>query len=132
MPHRIRVLLVEDHTLFRQGLAQLLRGEPDVDVVGEAANGEAALSQIPEAHPEIVLMDIRMPVMNGIETTRLIRARHPNVRVIALSVADDVADDAEMQQAGATAFLSKSASPEDLLAVIRRQAALAREQRLAA
>jgi DNA-binding NarL/FixJ family response regulator len=128
----IRVLLAEDHTLFRQGLAQLLRDESDLEVVGEAANGESALAQVAELRPEIVLMDIRMPVMNGIEATRLIRARHPQVRIIALSVTDNVADDAEMQQAGAAAFLSKVASPKDLLALIRRQGQLARGQRLAA
>ncbi len=128
----IRVLLVEDHTLFRQGLAQLIRHEPDLEIVGEAANGEAALALVPSAHPEVVLMDIRMPVMNGIEATRFIRTRYPGIRVIALSVADDVTDDAEMQQAGAVAFLSKSASPEDLLALIRRQGQLARGQKKAA
>jgi CheY-like chemotaxis protein len=125
----IRLLLVEDHALFRQALAWMLRQEPDLLVVGEASNGATALDQIPTLHPEIVLMDVRMPIMNGIEAARLIHARFPEVRVIGVSITEDRTAGKNMRQSGAVAFLSKGASPDALFKLIRRHARLGRAKR---
>src|ERR671911_202309 len=86
----IRVLITDDHGVVRQGLRMFLSLDPDVDVVGEAENGEEALNMARELHPDVVLMDLLMPVMNGIEATEAIRKELPDVEVVALtSVLED-------------------------------------------
>jgi DNA-binding NarL/FixJ family response regulator len=116
---RLRVLVVDDHALVRRGFATLLAGEPDLTVVGEAANGQMAIELTRQLSPDVVLMDVNMPVMNGIEATRAIHAEFPMVRVIGLSVFEDPDQTAAMRHAGAVGYLHKNATAEALLAAIR-------------
>jgi CheY-like chemotaxis protein len=116
---RTRVLVVDDHALVRRGFATFLAGEPDLEVVGEAADGKTAIELTRDVAPDVVLMDINMPAMNGIEATRVIHAEFPAARVIGLS-ALDVADQSDaIRAAGAVACVNKSDSAEALLAAIR-------------
>jgi PAS domain S-box-containing protein len=116
---RARLLLVDDHVVIRQGLVALLSGEPDLQVVGEASDGDEALELAGRLHPDIVLMDFSMPRMNGVEATRRMRGLLPHTRVVALSMFDD-ADRAEaMKRAGACAYLSKSGRSDALIRTLR-------------
>jgi signal transduction histidine kinase/CheY-like chemotaxis protein len=115
----IRILLVDDHVVVRQALAQLLDAEPDLEVIGEAANGEIGVDLTKQLQPDIVLMDINMPVLNGMEATQQIRAECPGVQVIGLSMFGATDQTATMQRAGAVAYVSKSAPAEELLTAIR-------------
>jgi DNA-binding NarL/FixJ family response regulator len=114
---RIRVVVVDDHALVREGLLRLLEGEPDIEVVGEAASGEAAIAMLDAGRPDIVLMDVRMPGMNGVEATRVIRSTCPAVRVVILTAYAEYA--AEAVEAGAWGYLLKTACGEQLLATLR-------------
>jgi PAS domain S-box-containing protein len=116
---KIRVLVVDDHTVVRQGMIRLLAAEPDIDVVGEAADGETAVALTRQLLPDVVTMDINMPGMNGVEATGLIHAECPRVRVIGLSVLEDARVGAAMREAGAVHFLTKHAPPDTLVAAIR-------------
>ncbi len=119
-PNRIRVLLVDDHAMVRQGLRTVLDAYPDLDVVGEAANGEEAVALAERLRPSLVVMDINMPKKNGIEATAEITARFPAIVVIGLSVqANREAQDA-MLNAGAAALLTKEAAVEQLYEAIRQ------------
>lgn len=116
---KIRVLLVDDHRAVRQALAFSLKNELDIEVVGEAGDGLAAIEQIRQLPPDVVLMDINMPGMNGIEATRRIRAEFPHVQVIGLSMYESQEAGAAMRDAGARGYVSKSESYDSLLAAIR-------------
>jgi CheY-like chemotaxis protein len=116
---QIRVLLVDDHRAVRQAFAFALRNELDIEVVGEAGSGLAALDQVRQLLPDLVLMDINMPGMNGIEATRRIRAEFPHVQVIGLSMYESQEQGAALRNAGARAYVSKSDSYDALLAAIR-------------
>jgi PAS domain S-box-containing protein len=118
----LRILLVDDHPIMREGLALLLEEEPDLQVVGEASGGRAAIRLATELRPDIILMDINMPDMNGIEATRAILAELPDTHVIGLSMYDEADRAAEMLAAGATAYLSKSGPANALLGAIRSTA----------
>jgi DNA-binding NarL/FixJ family response regulator len=118
----IRILLVDDQALFRESLALLLNTQPDLLVVGEAANGEAALDLVATARPHIVLMDLRMPILDGVAATRRLRAAHPDVQVIALTTFDDDADVLAALRAGAIGYLLKDVSGETLYAAVRAAA----------
>ncbi len=113
----MRVLIVDDHSVVRQALSAMLEREPDVEVIGEAENGGAAVQLTDALRPDIVLMDINMPGMDGIEATRLISRDHPSVRVIGLSMHTDQAR--PMFEAGAQGYVSKGDPPETLLATMR-------------
>jgi signal transduction histidine kinase/CheY-like chemotaxis protein len=115
----IRVMLVDDHAMVRQGLRSLLEGYCDIEVVGEAANGEEALAAIVTLQPAIVLMDISMPKMNGIQATAAIRDRYPEIVVIGLSVQNGGEMHQAMLQAGAAVLLSKEAAVEQLYQTIQ-------------
>ncbi len=115
----IRIVIVDDQTLIREGLAALLGMIPDLEVVGQAEDGHAALRLVADTHPDVVLMDVRMPGMNGVATTREIRARHPAVRVIVLTTFDNDEYVFEALQAGAKGYLLKNADPDDLAGAIR-------------
>jgi len=115
----IRVLITDDHGVVRQGLRMFLSLDPDIEVVGEAENGEEALSMVRELHPNVVLMDLLMPVMNGMEATKAIRSEMPDVEVIALtSVLEDTSVTGAMR-AGAMGYLLKDTQAEDLHRAIR-------------
>jgi DNA-binding NarL/FixJ family response regulator len=115
----IRVLLVDDQVLFREALRTLLSIEPTVLVVGEARDGAEALRLAEETHPTVVLMDLRMPGMDGVTATRRLRARFPRAQVLVLTTFDDDASVFEAVRAGAVGFLLKDASAETLHAAIR-------------
>lgn len=122
MKEAIRVVLVDDQELYREGNALLLDATDDTDdivVVGEADTGEEALHAITEAKPDIVLMDIRMPGMGGIDATRRIVSAHPDIRVIALTIFDLDEYAFGALDAGASAFILKSSSPEALIRTVR-------------
>ncbi len=115
----IRVLLVDDHTIVRQGLAGILNAEPDIDVIAEASDGHEAVEQARHCRPDVIIMDVSMPGMNGIEATRIITSESPGTKIIGLSMYCE-ADQAEaMREAGAVGYLSKGGPSEDLLATIR-------------
>jgi PAS domain S-box-containing protein len=116
---KTRILVVDDHQVVRRALAQLLRAEADLTVVGEAGTGTAAVALARQLSPDVVLMDINMPEINGIDATRAIHAAFPAIRVIGLSMFDRGDQQAAMQDAGAVAYVSKSAPAEELLSAIR-------------
>lgn len=116
---KIRILLVDDHVVMRKGLAELLRAQPDLEVVAEASDGESALALAAKARPEVVLMDMNLPGISGLRATELLRREQPAVRVIGLSMlsASERAD--AMLEAGAVAYCSKDSPPDSLIATIR-------------
>ena len=119
----IRVLLVDDQELLRLGFRLILEAEPDVAVVGEAADGAAGVRMVAATHPDVVLMDVRMPVLDGIEATARIVAEHPPARVLILTTFDLDEYVLSGLRAGASGFLLKDAPPAQLLAAIRAVAA---------
>jgi DNA-binding NarL/FixJ family response regulator len=123
---KIRVLLVDDHTIVRQGLMELLKREADIDVVAEAANGQQAIELACRHRPAVVIMDLSMPVMNGIETTKRIMVELPETQIIGLSTFEETGEIEAMLEAGAKAYLSKSLASQDLIAAIRRIGRIAR------
>ncbi len=116
--HSIRILLADDHALFRDGLARLLSREPDIRVVGQAASGREAIALAKSVSPDVILMDISMPDVNGIEAAGIITRRHPHIRVIGLSMHDDRAREL-MLGAGAVDFRTKSCPPAELIQAVR-------------
>lgn len=119
----IRVLLVDDHAVVRTGFRLLLQSHADTAVVGEAESGESACQRYLELLPDVVVMDLGMPGMGGLEALRRIRAHHPNARVLALSAHDDPAYARRALREGARGFLSKRSAPEALLEAITAVAA---------
>jgi DNA-binding NarL/FixJ family response regulator len=117
---RIRILIVDDHALFRVGISNILGRERDLDVVGEAADGRAALETAGMTSPNIVLMDLSLPAPGGLETTQRIRREFPAIAVIVMAQDEDEESLFASIKAGAAAFLIKDISPEDLIHVIRR------------
>jgi CheY-like chemotaxis protein len=117
---RIRVLLVDDHAVVRQGLSMMLSKEPDIEVIGEAQDGWQALELAKRLAPDVVLMDISMPGLNGIEATRIICAELPDTRVLGLSMLYEEGESSEaIRAAGAVGYVSKGAPACDLLATLR-------------
>jgi DNA-binding NarL/FixJ family response regulator len=114
-----RVLLVDDQTLIRQGIRVLLMTEQGMEVVGEAANGSEALQLVEQLRPEVVLMDVRMPEMDGVTATRKITAAHPEIGVIILTTFDDEAYIFEGLRAGARGYLLKDISSEEMAEAVR-------------
>lgn len=121
-PDKIRVLLCDDHAVVREGTRRLLEEEPDIEVVGEAQDGLEATKKAQELAPHIVAMDVSMPVMNGIEATRLIKARHPEIYVLALTAYDDFAYVSRLLMNGASGYILKSARGPEIVAAIRAAA----------
>ncbi len=119
MTDHIRVLLVDDQPLMRMGFAMVLEAEDDIEVVGEASDGAASLAQVRALAPHVVLMDVRMPGMNGIDATKQIIAEHPDVRVLVLTTFDLDEYAFAALRAGASGFLLKDSEPAALVAAIR-------------
>lgn len=115
----IRVLLVDDQSLIRQGLRALLELEPDLEVLGEAENGQAAIALVETLQPDIVLMDIRMPVMDGVAATRQICQRFTNTKIVVLTTFDDDEYVTQAVRYGAKGYLLKDTPSEELAATIR-------------
>jgi DNA-binding NarL/FixJ family response regulator len=119
MKNKWKILLVDDHALVRSGLRAMLSSEPDLMVVGEASNGKEALARIQELKPEIVVMDLRMPEMNGVDAVQRALALDPRLRIIGLSADADTRLAVELLRAGAMGYVRKEAAYEELLAAIR-------------
>ena len=115
----IRVLLVDDHALFRHGVASLLAAESGFEVVGEAADGQQALETARELMPDVILMDVSMPVMDGLEATRRIKAEMPYARIVVLTVSDGERTLFEAIRCGAEAYLPKMIDPQALYGTLR-------------
>jgi len=115
---RIRVLVVDDQALFREALVALLAVQAGIDVVGEAANGQEAIEAVGRLRPDVVLMDLRMPVLDGVGATRRLRVDHPGVRVLALTTFDGDAEVFPALRAGAVGYLLKDATTERLVEAV--------------
>jgi two-component system response regulator NreC len=115
----IRILLADDHALVRQGFRMILSTQPDMEIVGEAGNGREAVELADKLHPDVVVMDVTMPGLNGIEATRRLVASSPHTRVLALSMHKDSVYVREILRAGARGYLLKDSVDADLLAAVR-------------
>jgi DNA-binding NarL/FixJ family response regulator len=119
----IRVLTVDDHDVVRAGIAAMLANEPDMEMVAEARDGQEAVARYAECSPDVVLMDLRMPAMDGVAATRAIRAADPGARVVALTMYEGDADIHRALSAGACGYLLKGVPGDELAAAIRAAAA---------
>lgn len=116
---RIRVMIVDDHPVVREGLKQLLALDHDVEIVAECKNGLECLQFIDRVCPDLIFMDVRMPGINGIETTRLVCEKYPRIKVVMLRIYEDDHYVTEAIQAGAKGYVIKKANREDLIKIIR-------------
>jgi DNA-binding NarL/FixJ family response regulator len=122
MQTKTKIVIVDDHPLFRQGIRWSLDAEPDLEVVGEAENGQEAIKLTERLVPEIVLVDINLPGLNGIEVTRVLKRHHPHLSVIIVSVYEEDEHLLQAIKAGASAYSSKDVHPRELLSIIHRVA----------
>ncbi|OGO71205.1 MAG: DNA-binding response regulator [Chloroflexi bacterium RBG_19FT_COMBO_62_14] len=118
----IRLLLVDDHAVVRSGLRMLLEGEADVEIAGEAGTAREALDLLGRLHPDVVLMDIGLPDLSGIDATREIKSLYPEIAIVALTIHEDEEYFFKMLEAGASGYVPKRAAPEELLTAIRAAA----------
>jgi len=116
----IRVLIADDHTILRQGLRLILAEDPSLSLIGEAADGEEAVLRALELVPDVVLMDVKMPRLSGIEATRRIRAARPEIRILMLTVSDQDEDLLAALKAGARGYLLQDATAQEVLEAIHR------------
>jgi len=114
----IRILLVDDHTLVRQGIRRLLEDQPNLQVVGEAADGQEAVARAAKLQPDVILMDIGMPGMNGLEATEIIKQRSPSIQVLLLTAHDDEEYLFRALKVGASGYVLKEAETTELLLAI--------------
>ncbi len=115
----IKVLIVDDHNLVREGLKAVFDQGDEVEVVGEAGSGEEALEMVGKVEPDVILMDISMPGMNGIQATKMIRENHPSAKVVMLTMLDQEGYVYEAVKAGATGYMLKNTSSDDLVHAIQ-------------
>lgn len=118
----IRLMLVDDHQVVRSGLRMLLASESDIDIIGEAGTAEEAIASILDIKPDVVLMDIGLPDKSGIEATKEIKAKLPDVAVVALTIHEDAEYFFKMLDAGASGYVPKRAAPEELVSAIQSAA----------
>jgi DNA-binding NarL/FixJ family response regulator len=116
---KLKVIIVDDHALFRRGLEMVLENEADIEVVGEATDGQQAVDRTSELMPDVVLMDVRMPRRSGIEATQRIKELMPHVKIVVLTNSDEEADLYEAIKAGASGYLLKEISSEEVADAIR-------------
>ena len=107
----ITVLVVDDHELFRTGICRMLEEQSDIQVIGQAESGEEAIAIVRQQHPNVVLLDVNMPIMDGIETMKYLNSNHPNLKVLALSVNNDEETVMQMLTSGAKGYILKDTSP---------------------
>ena len=119
MREKIRILLADDHAVVRQGFKMILAAQPDMEIVGEAGNGREALDLAGQLQPDVAVMDVAMPELNGIEATRRLADLSPRTRVLALSMHKDSVYVREILRAGARGYLLKDSISSDLLAAVR-------------
>ena len=119
MERTFRILIADDHAVFREGLRFVLGSEQDMEVVGEAATGKEVVERVAELGPDVVLMDIKMPDLNGIEATRLILGANPGVGVVVLTMFEDDDSVFSAMRAGARGYVLKGADPSEILKVVR-------------
>jgi DNA-binding NarL/FixJ family response regulator len=115
-----RLVIAEDHPLVRAGLRSMLAGEPDLEIVGEAATGQQAVEPCCSLHPDLVLMDLRMPEMDGLTATRVIEQQCPTTRVLILTISEERDLISEARQAGAAGYLLKDASQPEVVTAIQK------------
>ncbi len=116
---RIRLLIADDHELFRRGLRMVLEGEDDIEILGEAGDGQAAVELAREHAPDVVVMDVRMPLLSGIEATRRIKEEEPGTRILVLTISDEEDDLYEAIRAGANGYLLKEISIDEIGTAVR-------------
>ncbi len=116
---KVRLFLVDDHPIVRSGLRMLFQAEPDLEIVGEADGGAEAIVAVQRLRPDVVIMDVAMPGVNGIEATRRIKEMAPETAVLALTMHEDEQYFFEMLKAGASGYIPKRAAPDDLVAAVR-------------
>ncbi len=119
MSEQTKVLIVDDHPVFRQGLRDVLETDPAINVVGEAADGEVALELVHDINPDVILMDINLPTMNGLQVTRKIKGQLPDMKVIMITGYDDAEQVFHALRSGASAYCPKDITPEALINIIR-------------
>ena len=115
----IKIMLVDDHDLVRTGVRRLLEDNPDLEIVGEASSGEEAINQVRELAPDVVLMDLNMPGIGGLETTKKIKHLTPNIKIIIVTMVEDTMFPQRLLKAGASGYLTKGASAEEIMRAIR-------------
>ena len=116
----IRVLVVDDHDLFRRGLMEVLDEESDLEVIGEARNGQEAIDRVAEFSPDVVFMDLNMPGQNGIETTAYLSQEWPDLKVLVLTVSEEAADLYNALKVGARGYVLKISSPQEIIDALRQ------------
>lgn len=119
---KIRVLVADDHAIVREGVRMILARENDIEVVGEAGDGQQALEQVGKLRPQVVIMDISMPAMGGIEATQRVRAQYADVQVLALTMHEDETYVFQLLRAGAAGYVLKRAAAQDLVQAVRAAA----------
>ena len=119
----IRVLIMDDHPIFRRGIRWILDSAPDIEVISEAENGQEAIDLADRLSPDVVLVDINLPGMNGLEIARVIKRRDPRMRIVVLSVSEDDEQLFNAIKVGAAAYAQKGIAPEELMRIIREVAA---------
>lgn len=116
----IKLLIVDDHELVRSGIVRMLKDKPGLEIVGQASSGEEALDMTRQLEPDIILMDVRMPGMGGLEATRMLKQRHPQVRVIAVTACEESKFPVRLLQAGASGYLTKGTDIGEVKRAIER------------